>query len=210
MEDYNEISTPMENQLKLEPTKIGEEFDSSLYRSMFGSLMYLCASMPDIACSVNMMASFGANPSKTHAVYLKIILRYVKYNITLGIWFKRGGNGELLIFSDANYAMGENYRSRSGYCCSFGSGIFSWSSKNQSVVAQSTTKAEFITVNHATRQVVWLKKILSDIEELKENCVKIFCDSSSAISMAENPENHTRSKHLLMKYNFIRDLLESK
>ncbi|XP_071722963.1 secreted RxLR effector protein 161-like [Rutidosis leptorrhynchoides] len=199
MEDCNGISTPMENQLKLEPTKIGEEFDSSLYRSMIGSLMYLCASRPDIACSVYIMASFSANPSKTHAVYLKRILRYVKYSLNFGIWFKTDGNRELLVFSDASYAMGENYRSRSGYCCSFGSRIFSWSSRNQTVVAQSTAEAEFISVNHAARQAAWLKKILSDIGELKENCVKIFCDSSSAIAMAENPDIFTKP---LQKWRF--------
>ncbi|XP_071723778.1 uncharacterized mitochondrial protein AtMg00810-like [Rutidosis leptorrhynchoides] len=121
MKDYNGISTPMENQLKLKSTRIGEEFDSSLYRSMIGSLMYLCASRPDIVCSVNIVT---------------------------------GGNRELIVFRNASYAMGENCRSRSGYCCSFGSGIFSWNSRNQAVVAQSIAEAEFISVNHAARQAV--------------------------------------------------------
>ncbi|XP_071724540.1 secreted RxLR effector protein 161-like [Rutidosis leptorrhynchoides] len=151
MENFNEISIPMEVQLKLQPTKPGEEFDSTVFRSMIGSLMYLCASRPDLACTVNMLASCSSNPSKEHAAYVRRILRFLKSSCDYGLWYEKGGKGELLMFCDASCGNEEKYRSKSGYCSSFGSRIFSWSSKCQKIVAQSTVEAEYIAINLAAK-----------------------------------------------------------
>ncbi|XP_071722015.1 uncharacterized mitochondrial protein AtMg00810-like [Rutidosis leptorrhynchoides] len=163
MEDCKEISALMETQLKLEQIKTSEEFDSTTYRSMIGSLIYLCASRPNLACTVNMMSCYNANPSKQHAVYVKRILRYVKYSLELGIWFESRSNSELMTFSDVSYANSEKCRSKSSYYCSFGSGIFCWSSKNQTIMAQSYAEAKYIVVNLIAKQAEWSKKILTDI-----------------------------------------------
>ncbi|XP_071722490.1 uncharacterized protein [Rutidosis leptorrhynchoides] len=107
--------------------------------------MYLCASRPDLACTVKMMSCYNVNPSKQYDVYVRRIVRYVKYSLELGIWFERGESSELMTFSDASYA----------------------------------------NVNLAAKQAEWIKKILTDIGELKQKKVTIYCDSSAAISMAD-------------------------
>ncbi|XP_071722297.1 uncharacterized mitochondrial protein AtMg00810-like [Rutidosis leptorrhynchoides] len=114
MENCKEIYTPMEVQLKLKPTQLREEFDSTDYRSMIESLMYLCASKSDLACTANMLASCSSNPSKENASYVRRILRFVKNSCNYGLWYEKGGKGELLMFYDASYENEERYRSRSG------------------------------------------------------------------------------------------------
>lgn len=96
-------------------------------------------------------------------------------------------------------------RSTSDYAFTIGSGIFSWASKKQNTVAQSSAEAEYVAAATTTSQAIWLKRILEDMGELQDKATKIFCDSKSAIAMAKNHVFDNKTKHINIKYHFIRE-----
>ena len=96
-------------------------------------------------------------------------------------------------------------KSTSGYAFLLGSGVFSWASKKQATVAQSTAEAEYVAAAEATSQAIWLRRILEDMNEKQDGPTTIHCDNKSAIAMAKNPVHHQRTKHIAIKYHFIRE-----
>ena len=101
----------------------------------------------------------------------------------------------------------DDRKSTSGNCFSFGSGLITWSSKKQSIVALSSTEAEYVAITSASTQDLWLRKILEEIGEKQIQPRVIYCDNVSAINLAKNLVHHSRTKHFDMKYHFIRDLV---
>jgi len=96
-------------------------------------------------------------------------------------------------------------KSTLGYAFSLGSGIFSWASKKQAIVAQSTAEAEYVAAAEATSQAIWLRRILKDMGEKQSGPTTINCDNKSTIAMTKNPVHHSRTKHIAIKYHFIRE-----
>ena len=99
-------------------------------------------------------------------------------------------------------------KSTSDYVFLFGSSICSQLSKKQSVVAQSTVEAEYVSASKATSQAIWLMRIFEDIGEKEKKGTVLYCDNKSAIAIAKNPFSHERSKHISIKYHFIREAQE--
>ena len=97
-------------------------------------------------------------------------------------------------------------RSTSGYCFTFGSSFFSWCAKKQEIVAQSTTKAEFIAATIAINQAIWLRKILSDLNMEQEESTKILVDNQATIAISHNPVFHGKTKHFNIKLFFLREV----
>ena len=114
-------------------------------------------------------------------------------------------------FTDSDW-MGSvvDRKSTSGYCFSLGSAMISWSSRKQSSVAQSTAEAEYIAASAASREAVWLRKLLSDLFRTELEPTVIHCDNQSCIKLTENPVFHDRSKHIEMRYHYIRDMIQRK
>src|SRR3954470_5693223 len=104
MQDCKGYMTPMPAKHHLGPDDNGKEFDQQVYRSMIGYLLYLCASRPDIMLSVCMCARFQVAPKESHHLAVKRILRYLAYTPTLGLWYPKGSEFDLVGFSDADYA----------------------------------------------------------------------------------------------------------
>ena len=98
-------------------------------------------------------------------------------------------------------------KSTSGCCFSMGLGVISWFSRNQSCVAQSTTEVEYVTDCSASCEAVWLRKLLSDLFDLQLDATCIHCDNQSCVKLSENPVFHDRSKHVEIKYHYIRDMV---
>jgi hypothetical protein len=98
-------------------------------------------------------------------------------------------------------------KSTSGYCFSFGSGIFSWCSKKQEIIAQSTAEAEYVA---ATNQVLWLRKILADLDMEQKKATKVNADNQTAIAISNNPIFHGKTKHFKLKYYFLREVQKNK
>nr|KYP52896.1 Retrovirus-related Pol polyprotein from transposon TNT 1-94 [Cajanus cajan] len=99
----------------------------------------------------------------------------------------------------------DDLKSTSRYAFSLGSGFFSWASKKQATIAQSTTKVEYIAAAETTSQAIWLRRILEEMSEQQDGPTVIYCDNKSTIAMTKNPIHHQRTKHIAIKYHFIRE-----
>ena len=97
----------------------------------------------------------------------------------------------------------------SGYLITFSGGTVSWQSMLQKCVALSTTKAEYIAITKASKELLWMKKFLQELG-LQQERYLLYCDSQSAIHLRKNPTFHSKSKHIDMRYHWIHDALEKK
>ena len=208
MEDCKPIATPMPTTSSLGPDEDGEMVDQRDYRSMIDSLLYLTASRPDIHFSVCLCARFQASPRASHLQAVKRILRYIKSTTEFGIWYSRSSALSIRAFSDADFAGCKiDRKSTSGTCHFLGTSLVSWSSRKQSSVAQSTAEAEYVAAASACSQVLWMVSTLRDFG-LSFSSVPLLCDNTSAINIAKNPVQHSRTKHIEIRYHFLRDNVE--
>ena len=205
MEKAKHAKTPMSSNGHLDLNEEGKPVDQKLYRSMIGSLLYLCASRPDIMLSVCMCARFQANPKDCHLVAVKRILRYLVHTQNLGLWYPKGSLFDLLGYSDSDYAGCKvDRKSTTGTCQFLGRSLVSWSSKKQNCVALSTAEAEYIAAGACCAQLLWMKQTLRDFG-CEFNKIPLLCDNESAIKLANNPVQHSRTKHIDIRHHFLRD-----
>ncbi|WVZ88901.1 hypothetical protein U9M48_035368 [Paspalum notatum var. saurae] len=130
MDDCKSIETSMATNAKLEADESGIKVNQTLYRSMIGSLLYLCASRSNIMFSVCLCARFQADPKESHLTTVKRILRYLKHTPSIGLWYPKGASFELLGYSDSDFAGCRVERKSSfGGCYLLGRSLVSWSSK---------------------------------------------------------------------------------
>jgi hypothetical protein len=172
---------------------------------MIDSLLYLCASRPDIMLSVCMCARFQANPKECHLVAVKRILRYLVHTPNLGLWYPKGSKCNLLGYSDFDYVGCKvDRKSTLGICQFLGRYLVSWSSKTQNCVALSTTEAEYVAASACCAQLLWMRQTLCDFG-CRFTKIPILCDNESAIKLANNPVSHSRTKHIDIRHHFLRD-----
>ncbi|KAD2204143.1 hypothetical protein E3N88_41639 [Mikania micrantha] len=199
------VTTPMISNEKLQMDDGGAMVDSYMYRSLNGGLMYLTHSRPDISFAVGIVARFMQHPSTYHLGAVKRILRYVAGTLEYGIWYRKGQEIDLVGYSDSDWAgSSSDMRSISAHVFSIGSGSVSWSSKKQGVVTLSTTEAEYISAAACACQAIWLRKMMGDLQHEQQQATVIFCDNQSAIFLSRNQGCHSRTKHINIKYHFIR------
>ena len=99
-------------------------------------------------------------------------------------------------------------KSTFGCCFNLGSTMISWQSRKQSSIALSTTEAEYIAACSASCEAIWLRKLLTGLFDLEMEATTILCDNQSCIKMTENPVFHDRSKHIEIRYHYIRDMVQ--
>ncbi|KAK1379096.1 hypothetical protein POM88_025840 [Heracleum sosnowskyi] len=190
---------------KLELNTKEKSVDISSYRGMVGSLLYLTASRPDIMFATCLCARFQADPRESHLVAIKRIFRYLQGTPNLDIWYPRESGFELIGYSDADYAGCKmDMKSTTGTCQFLGNKLMSWFNKKQNSVSTSTAEAEYIAAGSCCAQILWMKNQLLDYG-LRVEKIPIFCDNTSAIAITENPVQHSRTKHIDIKYHFIRE-----
>jgi hypothetical protein len=205
MENAKPIKTPMGTNGHLDLDIGGKSVDQKVYRSMIGSLLYLCASRSDIMLSVYLCARFQSNPKECHLKAFKRIMRYLVHTSYLGLWYPKGSNFKLISYSDADYAGCKiDRKSTSGTCQFLSKSLVSWASKKQNSVALSTAEAEYVAAAHCCAQLLWMRQTLKDYG-YTFNCVPLLCDNESAIKIAENPCEHSRTKHIDIRHHFLRD-----
>jgi hypothetical protein len=205
MKNDKPIKTPMGTNGHLDLDTGGKFVDQKVYRSMIGSLLYLCASQPDIMLSICMCARVQANPKEVHLWAVKRIMRYLVYTPKFGLWYPKGSTFDFIGYSDANYARCKiDRKSTSGTCQFLGRSLVSWASKKQNSVTLSTTEAEYIVAGHYCAQLLWMRQTLRDYG-YKLSKVPLLCENESAIRMADNPVEHSRTKHIDIRYHFLRD-----
>jgi hypothetical protein len=205
MKDAKPAKTPMGTDRHVDLNKGGKSVDQKAYRSMIGSLLYLCASRPDIMLSICMCARYQSDPKECHLVAVKRILRYLVSTPCFRIWYPKGSTFDLIGYSDSDYAGCKvDRKSTSGTCQFLGRSLVSWSSKKQTYVALSTAEAEYVVAGQCCSQLLWMRQTLRDFG-YNLNKVPLLCDNESAIRMADNPVEHSRTKHIDIRHHFLRD-----
>nr|GFC20669.1 uncharacterized mitochondrial protein AtMg00810-like [Tanacetum cinerariifolium] len=133
----------------------GKDVELHLYRSMFGSLMYLTASRPNIMFAVCACARHQVTPKECHLHAVNRIFRYLKGNPKLGLWYPKESSFDLVAYSDSDYGgANEDRKSTTGGCQFLGRRLISWKCKKQTIVATSTTKAEYVAAASGCGQVL--------------------------------------------------------
>ncbi|GKD34347.1 putative ribonuclease H-like domain-containing protein [Tanacetum coccineum] len=172
-------STPIETSKPLLKDAEAEDVDVYLYRSMIGSLMYLTASRPDII--------------------------YLKGQPKLGLWYPKDSPFDLEAYTDSDYAGASlDRKSTTGGCQFLESRLISWQCKKETIVANSTTEAEYIATSNCCGRVLWIQNQMLDYGYNFMN-TKIFIDNESTICIVKNPVFHSKTKHIKIRHHFIRD-----
>ncbi|XP_071653754.1 uncharacterized protein [Temnothorax longispinosus] len=174
--------------------------------------MYLAVgTRPDIALAVSNLSQFLDNPSMDHWKAAKRVLRYLQGTIKLGIVYdgKCEQPNKLIAYSDADLATCVDTRkSMSGVTLLLNSGPIIWSARKQGVVATSTTDAEYIAAHDAAKEIVWTRGLLEEIGAAQESPTTLNCDNAAAEKLIKNAVFHRRTKHVDIKYHYIRQVYE--
>jgi transposase InsO family protein len=206
MEDSTPVSTPMVTGCKLSKDDDSPDVDQSSYRSMIGSLLYITTSRPDIMHVVGMVGRYQSAPKQSHLIAVKRIFKYLKGTMNYGLWYPRNQNFQLSVYSDVDWAncMDER-KSTSGGAFFLGDSLVAWLSKKQGSISLSTTEVEYIAAATCCTQVLWMIQTLADLEVKYTAPIPIHCDNTSAISVSKNLVFHSKTKHIPIKYHFLRE-----
>lgn len=215
MTDCKSAPTPSDVNQKLSVAMCTEE--NSLvgkvpYQELIGSLLYLSgATRPDIAFAVNDLSRFNDKHSEPHWKALKRILRYLKGTIDSKIKYKRSEENDMTAYSDADWGADvDKRRSCTGYVVKMSNGAVSWCSQRQSIVALSTTEAEYIALSSAVREVIWLQQLAKECDDGKQGIVVTYCDNQSAINLGESEAYRPRTKHIDIRFHHLREKVEKR
>jgi hypothetical protein len=217
LKDSKELDIPLQPNHKLtsdlndETEELRNLIDPTIYRQAIGSLIYLMTcTRPDISYSVSTLSRFMQEPRELHWRFLKRLLRYVKTTSEYSLVYSRSTPTETKIigYTDSDYAGSvEDRKSTSGYAFKYGNCLISWNSSKQKTVSLSSTEAEYIGLTTAVKEIIWLRQLLCELKRDK-NQLQIFCDNKSTICLSKNPEFHARTKHIDIRYHFIRNAIQ--
>ncbi|KAH9688421.1 hypothetical protein KPL70_015118 [Citrus sinensis] len=210
------ICTPLTSHFKLSSSscpKSQEERDYMArvpYASVVGSLMYaMVCTRPDISQAVSMVSRYMHNPGKSHRLTVKWILRYLYGTVDVGLLFKKDCGQQCVGYCDSDFAGDlDKRRSTTGYVFTLGGGPVSWRSILQSTIALFTTEAEYMAATEAVKEAIWLKDLLGDLRVIQEN-IAVFCDNQSAVFLVKDRTYHARTKHIDVKYHYVREIIKS-
>jgi hypothetical protein len=185
------------------------------YQRLVGCLLYLAVSTrPDIAFSAMWLGQFSANPTRAHFLAAKHVLRYLAGTRTLVLMYgdvrtpsppSLQGFMHNLGCSDADWASDAgDRRSISGYCFFFQNSLVSWSAVKQRAIALSSTEAEYYALTHAFKEALWLRSFLSLLHLPIPLPFPLFSDNQAAISLSSSTSVSSRSKHIDIRYHFLR------
>ncbi|XP_074327032.1 secreted RxLR effector protein 161-like [Apium graveolens] len=188
----------------------GRSVDATEFKSLVGGLRYLVHTRSDIAYVVEIVSRFMERPTTMHMNAVKRILRYIKGTLQFGLTYtQKSGNNILTGFSDSDLAGHlEDRRSTNGFVFYLNKNLITWVSQKQRCIALSSCEAEFMAATTAACQGIWLRNLLNQVTEEDIGPMVIFIDNKSAIDLAKNPVFHGRSKHIDIRYHFIRECVE--
>nr|GEW37323.1 retrovirus-related Pol polyprotein from transposon TNT 1-94 [Tanacetum cinerariifolium] len=187
----------------------GTPVDQTKYHSKVGALMYLTASRPDIMHATCYCARYQAQPTEKQLTAVKWIFRYLKDTIHMGLWYPKDTGFELTAFSDSDHAGCLDSRKSTSGGIQFRGGdkLISWSSKKQDCTSMSSAEAEYVSLSACCAQVLWMRTQLIDYS-FHFDKIPMYCDSKVAIAISCNPVQHSRTKHIDVRYHFIKEKVE--
>ena len=177
------------------------------YSSAVGSLMYaMVCSRPDLSYALSVVSRYMANPGKEHWRAVQWILRYLRGTSNAYLQFGKTRDG-LVGFVDSDFAGDlDKRRSLTGYVFTIGGCAVSWRATLQSIVACSTTDAEYMAISEACKEAIWLRGLYTELCG-DSSCPTVFSDSQGDIYLTKNPMYHERTKHIDVRFHYIRDVV---
>nr|GEX04713.1 ribonuclease H-like domain, reverse transcriptase, RNA-dependent DNA polymerase [Tanacetum cinerariifolium] len=208
MESMRTATTPYEVPKHKSKDEPNDAVNVHLYRSMIGYLMYLTASRLDIMFAVSACSRHQVTPMTSHLNTVKKIFKYLEGQPNLGLWYPRDSPFQLEAYSDSDYARSHGDRkSTTGGCQFLGRRLISWQCKKQTIVATSSTEAEYVAAVSCCGQVFWIQNQMLDYGFNFMN-TKIIIDNQSTICNVKNPVFHQKTNHIEIRHHFIRDANE--
>ena len=205
-------STPSEQNLKF--SEDNEVVDVTKYREKVGSLVYaMTCTRPDLSWIVTKLSQYLDKPTVEHHTCVKHVLRYIKGTLDYELCFQKSDDALSVVgYADADWGGSEDRKSTTGYCFRLGDSagpVISWKSKRQQTVALSTCEAEYMALTSATQEGIFLVQLLNEIDsKCKYDKFSVCGDNQGALALAKNPVSHQRSKHIDIKYHFIRSKVQ--
>jgi hypothetical protein len=184
------------------------------YSNAVGNLMYVViCTRPDLAHVVSVVSRFMHNPGKEHWNAVKWILRYLKGTSHFGLLFDKNSVNEIGVMGfvegiiDFDFAGDlDKRRSISGYVFSLCGSVMSWRALLQSITALSTTEAKYVSTTKRVKEAIWMQGLISELG-VTQDVINVYCDSHSAICLTKNDMYQFNTKHIDIKYHFIRDIV---
>ena len=221
MVDCKPANTPLEPNVKMSEEDCPssdlekEEMAEFPYRSVVGSLMYLAVcTRPDICQAVSELSRFNNNPGRVHWEGAKRVLRYLKGSAGVGLLYTGGESADLWGYVDASHAScPDTGKGRAGYVFISAGAAVSWSSKRLGSASLSSCESEYMGLTLAAQEASFLSQLKGEMDGVEKEedrkGIRLLTDSQSAKALAENPVYHGRSKHILAKWHFVRERVES-
>ncbi|CAA7021416.1 unnamed protein product [Microthlaspi erraticum] len=181
------------------------------YASTIGSIMYaMLCTRPDIACALSMTSIYQSDPGESHWTAVKNILKYLRNTKDKFLVYR--GSDELVLsgYTDASFQTDkDDFCSQSGFIFCL-NGVVSWKSSKKSIVADSTTEAEYIAASEAAKEAVWIRKFITELGVIPSisGPVDLYCDNNGVIAQAKEPRSHQKSKYIERKYHLICDIVD--
>ncbi|OQR85565.1 RNA-dependent DNA polymerase [Achlya hypogyna] len=214
MADCHPQSTPIAVEHHLFEDGGPSDVTSSEMREIVGSLLWLAScTRPDIAFATNLMARFLNSPNEHHGRQIRRMLRYLKATRTYGLQLAphRDRGITMDIYSDADWAGDRaTRRSTSGCLIEICGAPIHWYAKQQASVALSTMEAEYVAASVATQEAIWLSQLMQELRLTDAgDPVNLWCDNQSALKSMSNQATTNRSKHIDIRYHFVREAIQA-
>lgn len=208
MSNSNSVATPMEVNLGLEAGDLKSDGTNNVnipYQRLIGSLMYIAVlTRPDIAYSVSFLSQFNSCYTEAHWKSAKRLLRYLQGTKSKCLTFTENGCC-LEGYSDSDWGSNKlDRKSYTGFVFKLAGGAISWKSFKQKSTALSTTEAEYMAMSEAAKEAIYLKNLYEELNEELDALI-LYVDNQSAQKLAANPILHSRSKHIDVRYHFVRE-----
>nr|GEU71447.1 uncharacterized mitochondrial protein AtMg00810-like [Tanacetum cinerariifolium] len=208
MHTTDSIDTPMVEKSKLDKDLQGKPVDATLYCGMIGSLMYLTSSRPNLIYAVCLCAQYQAKPIEKHLQAVKWIFRYLKGTISMGLWYLKDTDMSLTAYANADHAGCLDTRHSTSGSAQFLGEKLSWSSNKQKSTAITSIEAEYISLSGCCLQILWMRSQLTDYG-FQLNNIPLYCNNKSVIALCCNNVQHSRAKHIGIRYHFIKKQVEN-
>ena len=215
------VATPLDKGKLL--VKAAPEFTSTLtsqkeYQTLIGSLMYLMmGTRPDLAYTVSTLSKFSSNPTAEHFCAAKRVLRYLQSTSALSLAFTMHNESPLQGYSDSDWAGDrDDSKSTSGYLFSLCGAAICWKSRKQKLITLSSTEAEYIALMEAAKEASWLRNLFLEIcsrlnikKFPAQKSIPVHADNQASIHLAKVPRFHERTKHIGIRYHYVRTAIEA-
>ncbi|KAL8148384.1 hypothetical protein AgCh_005672 [Apium graveolens] len=220
MQNVKPVQTPLASHFRLSvlDSPQSEEDEKVMsqvpYSSAVGNMIYaMVCTRPDIVHAVSVVSKYMANPGKLHWLDVKWILQYLKGTTGMGLVFDGTipSGTSVVGFVDSDYIGDlDKRRSLTCYLFRFSSSAISWRLTLQSTVALSTREAEYMVASEAVKEAIWLRNLMTELGIQQESKFVVFCDNQSALHLIKNQAYHGRTKHIDVKYHFIREVVSER